>query len=226
MTGPDAGSGAGPGAGRRPEPRWPPALAVVALVTLPLVLPDHLRLGPGWLVAVLGALYLGSIAAAGGGPGARRPLVRRLAIALTAMFIVTTGWSTARLIDDLVTGGASVASAGVLLSSGAVVWSTNAFLFGVLFWELDGGGPERRLGRSTAGRDFAFPQEMSPAINPPGWRPFFLDYVYIGLTNGLAFSPTDAMPLTARGKLLMALQAVVSFLVLGLVVARAVNVLT
>jgi hypothetical protein len=54
----------------------------------------------------------------------------------------------------------------------------------------------------------------------------FVDYLYVGITNGVAFSPTDAMPLTPRAKMIMALEAGVSFLVLGLVVARAVNVLT
>jgi len=41
----------------------------------------------------------------------------------------------------------------------------------------------------------------------------------------MAFSPTDVMPLAAWAKLTMAVQSVVSLLILGLVVARAVNVL-
>jgi hypothetical protein len=84
----------------------------------------------------------------------------------------------------------------------------------------------RRAAASPPPLDFAFPQQMNPEISPPGWRPVFADHLYVGLTNGLAFSPTDAMPLRARAKLMMALQAGASFLVLGLVVARAVNVLT
>ena len=46
-----------------------------------------------------------------------------------------------------------------------------------------------------------------------------MDYLYIGITNGLAFSPTDAMPLAAWAKLTMAVQAFISFVVLGLVIA-------
>ncbi len=39
-----------------------------------------------------------------------------------------------------------------------------------------------------------------------------------------AFSPTDTMPLTPRGKLLMGLQSLVSLLTVGLVAARAVSI--
>jgi hypothetical protein len=73
--------------------------------------------------------------------------------------------------------------------------------------------------------DFAFPQHTSPHLAPPGWRPVFLDYLYLGLTNSIAFSPTDTMPLTHWAKLAMAVQSVASLAVLGLVIARAVNVL-
>ena len=41
-----------------------------------------------------------------------------------------------------------------------------------------------------------------------------------------AFSPTDVMPLASWAKLAMAVQAAISLAVLGLVVARAVDVLT
>jgi hypothetical protein len=45
------------------------------------------------------------------------------------------------------------------------------------------------------------------------------------LTNATAFSPTDAMPLTRIAKLLMSAQCLVSLVTVGLVVARAVNIL-
>ena len=57
-----------------------------------------------------------------------------------------------------------------------------------------------------------------------GWRPRFVDFLYLGFTNATAFSPTDAMPLAPWAKMAMALQAVISLVILGLVVARAVNV--
>jgi hypothetical protein len=58
----------------------------------------------------------------------------------------------------------------------------------------------------------------------PGWRPAFYDYLYLGFTNATALSPTDVMPLAWWAKLAMTVQALGSLSVLGLVVARAVNI--
>ena len=59
----------------------------------------------------------------------------------------------------------------------------------------------------------------------PGWRPMFLDYLYVSLTNAAAFSPTDTMPLSLTAKSIMGLQSLISLITIGLVIARAVNVL-
>ena len=59
----------------------------------------------------------------------------------------------------------------------------------------------------------------------PGWRPQFFDYLYLGFTNVTAFSPTDVMPLARWAKAAMTMQAAGSLLILGLVIARAVNIL-
>ena len=47
-----------------------------------------------------------------------------------------------------------------------------------------------------------------------------------GVSKATAFSPIDAMPLVPWAKMAMTVQATISLAVLGLVVARAVNVLT
>jgi uncharacterized membrane protein len=70
----------------------------------------------------------------------------------------------------------------------------------------------------------AFPQEISPGLAPDGWRPFYIDYLYLAFTNATAFSPTDVMPLVPWAKIAMVVQSTVSLIVLGLVIARAVNV--
>jgi hypothetical protein len=41
----------------------------------------------------------------------------------------------------------------------------------------------------------------------------------------MAFSPTDVMPLTTRAKTLMGLQSFIAFVILALVIARAVSLL-
>jgi hypothetical protein len=66
---------------------------------------------------------------------------------------------------------------------------------------------------------------VSPDRASTAWRPRLLDYVYLSLTNSLAFSPTDAMPLSRRAKSLMGLESLISTVVVLFVIARAVNVL-
>ena len=73
--------------------------------------------------------------------------------------------------------------------------------------------------------DLAFPQQINPDLADSRWRPKFIDYLYLGLTNALAFSPTDAMPLVPWAKITMGIQSLISLDILALVIARAINVL-
>jgi hypothetical protein len=129
------------------------------------------------------------------------------------------------LIDSLVTGGPETDSATDLLEAGVVVWVSNNIAFALLYWELDSGGAAARAHSLPLYPDMAFPQQLNPRVAPTRWRPRFIDYLYLGFTNATAFSPTDAMPLVPWAKVAMAVQAQISLAILGLVVARAVNVL-
>ena len=112
-----------------------------------------------------------------------------------------------------------------LLLKGVAIWGTNFVAFGLWFWELDGGGPTARRQAPGQPADFQFPQQENPSLAAPGWHPRLFDYVYIAFTNAVAFSPTDAMPLSQRAKLLMLLESAASALTVLLVAARAVNIL-
>ena len=113
-----------------------------------------------------------------------------------------------------------------LLASAAVVLVTNVLTFSLVFWELDSGGPVKRaLAESRKEPDFQFPQDENPQLANPGWRPALFDFLYLSLTNSIAFSPTDAMPLTHRAKLFMGLEAGVSGVTVLVVAARAINIL-
>lgn len=85
-------------------------------------------------------------------------------------------------------------------------------------------GPAVEL-RATTDPDFLFPQMADDRIQPRYWRPQFFDYLYVSLTNAIAFSPTDTMPLTLKAKGVMGLQSVVSAVTVGLIVSRAINIL-
>jgi hypothetical protein len=129
------------------------------------------------------------------------------------------------LIASLVTEESSDLSGGQLLMSGAIVWLTNVIVFGLLYWSLDAGGPRARARHGRRPPDFWFPQDDNDRLAHTGWHPRLEDYAYVAFTNGIAFSPTDAMPLTRRAKTLMGLDALISVGAVLLVAARAVNVL-
>jgi hypothetical protein len=131
------------------------------------------------------------------------------------------------LIGDLIHGGKETNSATALLEAGAVVWVSNNIAFSLLYWQLDGGGSAARTLEWPRRRvDLAFPQDLNPGISRETWLPRFIDYLYLGFTNATALSPTDVMPLEPWAKMAMATQSLISLAILGLVVARAVNVFT
>jgi hypothetical protein len=131
----------------------------------------------------------------------------------------------ALLVAGLLTEKTADLTGTQLLTSGAVVWSTNVVVFGLWFWTLDCGGPIRRAIHGRAKPDFQFPQDENQPLAREGWYPRLEDYVYVALTNAIAFSPTDAMPLTRSAKTLMGLESMISVVAVLLVAARAVNVL-
>jgi len=132
---------------------------------------------------------------------------------------------TAGLITDLIEGGPETNSATDLLKTGFLVWLYTIIAFAFLYWVLDGGGPESRFLAPPQFPDLAFPEQLNPHVGPPGWRPEFFDYLYLGFTDATAFSPTDVMSLARWAKLAMTVQATGSIIILGLVIARAVNIL-
>ncbi|MBK5307768.1 MAG: hypothetical protein JJD92_13875 [Frankiaceae bacterium] len=197
------------------------------MIVAQLLLPGSLLPGPQWLLpAVEGVLLVGLIAADPNRLTAESRDLRLLALAVIAVVGLVNAASLVLLVHTLVDGGFS--DGATLLGSAAAVWLTNVVVFGLLYWELDRGGPLGRVGArpSSPYADLQFPQDSAPECAPPGWRPDLVDYLFVSLTSSTAFSPTDAMPLSRRGKLLMGSQALLSLLTVGLVAARAVNVLS
>jgi hypothetical protein len=211
------------------ESRWPIALAVAAFlaisITLRIVEPDREKLGPAWLVPGIELAMLVALLAADPARVSRRHRwLRRVSIALIVSLTIIAVVATGILIADLINGGKVTEAASPLLASGATIWLGNVLVFSLLYWQFDSGGPLARYRRAREFPDFAFTQQMSPELAPPGWRPKYPDYLILGLTTSTAFSPTDVMPMVPWAKLAMALQSLISLTVVGLVIARAVNV--
>jgi hypothetical protein len=201
------------------------AAAIVAAMVLTVLLPKDVRAGPPWLLPGLeGLLLIGLIVADPGKIDGRSALLRRLSIALVGLLVFDALWSTSWLVKALIDGSRITESAGELLEAGALVWISNIIAFSLVYWELDEGGPAARFFGDRRRPALAFPQELNPEIASEGWRPFYIDYLYLAYTDATAFSPTDAMPLVPWSKIAMMLQSMISLIVLGLVIARAVNV--
>lgn len=210
-----------------PEPRseahWPPELAVLVAIALQVLLPSRVTPGPEWLFPALeGVMLVVLVVASPQRVTAEHQGRRRFAVITTAIVSLANGLSLGLLVQDLLHH--KVLHGRELIVSGVLIWLTNVLLFSLWYWEIDRGGPGRRASGHDGPPDFLFPQMGDiPAVQQ--WRPQFLDYLYVALTNGAAFSPTDTLPLSRRAKSLMGLQSIISLVTIGLVVARAVNIL-
>jgi hypothetical protein len=149
-------------------------------------------------------------------------LRRTVAITLLGFVSAANVLLVLAVVASLVRGDEK--SGAQLLLKAVTVWGTNVIAFGLWYWAFDRGGPVRRLRPNPPPPDFQFPQMENPALAAPGWQPELIDYLYVSFTNSIAFSPTDAMPLSRWAKLLMLSESAISALTVLLVAARAVNI--
>jgi hypothetical protein len=209
----------------RSEARWPILAAVVTVMVLTALRPADLRFAPRWVLPAVELVLLVALSVSHPAQDSKRSArLRVVALCIVAVVSADTLFATARLVDVLIHGGHATNSAELLLTAAATVWASNVIAFGLLYWLLDGGGAAKRARRPSRELDLAFPQHLNPEIAAAGWRPRFIDYLYLGLTASTAFSPTDVMPLAPWAKCAMGVQSMIAITVLGLVVARAVNV--
>jgi uncharacterized membrane protein len=222
------------------SPLWPSA-AIVTSAALYADLPSRFIAGPSagafsivrWLIPALTLLLLAALLASlpegrlmrtAGWSGEQLHLTRRwLSLAMIALVSAANGASIILLVHLLVNG--AHANAATLLRAAVHMWVVNVLLFGLWYWQLDGGGPTLQPGCKPAEWDFLFPQQADERLLESGWRPLFLDYLYVSFTNASAFSPTDTMPLSRWAKMLMLMQSAISLSLAVMVVARAVNIL-
>ncbi|MFI6678797.1 hypothetical protein [Kribbella sp. NPDC050470] len=207
--------------------RWPASLAVVAVLVLQLVVPTEIIPLPRWIMPVLGAALLLPLVWANPFHLRRdEPWLRWVELVLLGVLVVVNAIYLTGLVVYLSSGEAN--DGPVLVKAALLIWVTNVVAFGVWYWEVDRGGPFARAPeheRKAERADLLFPQMT---VDLPGWErwlPGFTDYLFVAFTAATAFSPTDTMPLTARVKTLMGIQAAVSLLTVAVVAARAVNVL-
>jgi len=216
-----------PALARRFEPRWPVALSVLVVSAVLALLPGRQTVMPDWAPLVVGIAVLGSVVAVGLTAG-RAPWVRIERFVTLFFFLFATCASLANLANLV---GAMVyrsnqVSGIQLLASSVALWITNVFVFSMLYWQVDRGGPEPRIRGTSARPDWLFPQEGAPARDvAPDWRPRFVNYLYLAYSTATAFSTCDVVPLTSRAQLLMMLESAISLMTIVVVASRAINIL-
>ncbi|MEO8261955.1 MAG: DUF1345 domain-containing protein [Pseudolysinimonas sp.] len=206
---------------RRPEHRWPALVAIVVAVVIYVLLPAHAALLPRWIVPiVLVGMLIPLLVLNPHHLRRETSWSRGLSIGLAVVLAAANQVEVVSIIAQLVNGSTE---APTVLLSALQVWLTDVVAFALIYWELDRGGPfARRMSDRNLAPDFRFPQEDS---GPTEWQAGFVDYLYFSLSNMMAFSPTDVMPLTPRAKAFMGAQAFTGFVLLALVISRAVNIL-
>lgn len=199
-----------------------PSVAALAGILLTgllyLVLPPNVIIGPNWLLLVVEGVFVAPL----------------LIDALTAWDLSHTARRMLVLVPLVVSTLALVAGVALfvltlpadkhatnLLRAAALLWSFNILVFALWYWEVDGGGPWKRHLAGHRATDFLFPQQAAGER----WVPHFLDYLFLAFTGATALSPADTYPLTRLAKALMMIEAVLSLVVVGILIARAVNIL-
>jgi hypothetical protein len=210
----------------RLEPRWPAMLAFLALGGMRLAVPDSLTVGPPWLlIAIIVVMEIPIFWAR-----ARQmdTLNKILGYLLTSIVTLDMVWSLGMLVDALPSHKVSPQD---LLRSAAALWIANILVFASWYWRLDAGGPRARelRGVHTDGA-FLFPQmtldqQAKREMGEERWSPGFVDYLFLAFNTSTAFSPTDCPVLSRWAKMMMMVQALISFATVALLAARAVNIL-
>jgi hypothetical protein len=234
-TAPQRGTG-GAARGRPGEVRLPAAIAVAAAAALYATLPGTLLTGPRIVVPLIELVLLVPLVAANPYRMTRQDQrLRVLSLTLCVVLLVANAIAFVLLLHALVDGKGAKGSQ--LLVAALQVWANNVFGYALTFWELDRGGPvlrHRAKRDDLVDADFRFSQDedkgavrevSSRSSDESDWRPAFIDYLYVSVTNSTAFSPTDTMPLSPRAKTLMAAESIQALLISILVIARGVSLL-
>jgi hypothetical protein len=210
----------------RPAPRLGAVLIAVAIITLIAFLPRRYHLLPNWLAYVtIGCLIVPMVIVSISGRSILSRGAERTSEFITVCsLLLFNSAGLAIAAYNLVENPGTMEPVPLFYTS-VGIWVGNILIFTLLYWLIDGGGPDARLAHAAPYPDFDFPAMDEDAHVPPGWQPGIFDYLFLAFTTSTAFSPTEAMPLTARAKLLVMLQSMLSLTTIAIVAARTINIL-
>ncbi len=210
----------------RIAPRLGMLSIVIAIIALIAVLPERYHLVPDWVGYSIATLMIvpSIFVSLTHGSALWRRIERLVDVGVVGMAFLLNSLNLLIAAYNLVENPDRLAPVPLFYTS-IGVWSGNVLIFTLIYWLVDGGGADARQSRSAAYPDFDFPAMDDSAHVPPDWRPGMIDYLFLAFTTSTAFSPTEAMPLTPRAKLLVILQSSVSLVTIAIVAARTINIL-
>jgi uncharacterized membrane protein len=207
------------------EPVGHVQLTLCVAIILQLLIPERYVFGARYLLVFIEFLLLVALTVTTPREKIFRSLGRRLnVLLLIGLTALANGYSLSIVTSKLLQPG-HISNGKELILTALNIYLTNIIIFGLLYWEMDAGGPGARAEAAKHEHDFLFPQDQNESYKHPHWQPIFIDYLYLSATNSMAFSPTDTLPLSRRAKILMFLQACLALVSIALIAARAVNIL-
>jgi hypothetical protein len=201
---------------------WPSAVTLLIVGFTYAFISNQITIGPPAALLVILAISVGVISIL-----SRRRLLRARRIVALVMLGLATLLVASSAVFLLISPSSAQLEPLALLRDAALLWVSNILVFGLWYWELDGGGPVHRMLPSTPpSTDFAFPPQQQAALTGQkdlDWSPLLLDYLFLAFTSSSTFGPTDTLVMARRAKALMMVQACLSLIIFGGIVARAVG---
>ncbi len=146
-----------------------------------------------------------------------------------AWFDVTLALSIVALVNNLAGLIVSIfdpkASAGFLLLSASLVYLENITVFVAYYWRFDHKFQDRIVAGEKVHPAVMFPQNTLPMDSMRGWRPQFMDYLFLSFNTASTFGPTLPIPLRASMQIGMMAQVGIAMAVLIMIAARAIGLI-
>jgi hypothetical protein len=107
----------------------------------------------------------------------------------------------------------------------ATVWLFNILVFAAWYWVIDSERQAEAASGASLRLDFSFPQSGDTWGAWSGWKPGFLDYLFLAFNLSISLSPTDTPCLSTRAKVLLMVQVIISLVLIIMIVARAISII-
>ena len=138
-------------------PHWAAILSLVAIGVLYALLPEKVSIGPSWLLLAFQGVFLLPFVIATLTRRRVSPVTLRIgSMILLGIVTLTLAVGIGHLISTLKSDINGVA----LIYSGLLLYCFNILVSALWYWEIDGGGPEKRRQSDHQAADFLFPQQM------------------------------------------------------------------